>query len=146
MGRTPHLPYKIGAPEVQKAERPAQREESKPHCSSLSSLCVPLRVQPNGPGISELPGPEGHDDLLLWPPQQGQPTAVSLTDHLQRLRPTAPRNLRREPCAAVCTEHTLEAPGVGREGQGGRGGLGPQREAPPGASAMRGQRKDTSRI
>lgn len=35
-------------------------------------LCAPLRLPPNGLGTSELPGPEGHDNLLLWSPAGGQ--------------------------------------------------------------------------
>lgn len=62
---------------------------------------MPLRVQSNGPGISELP------DLRLWPPAGGQPAAASLTDQLLRLRPTVPWNLYWELCVDICTEHRL---------------------------------------
>lgn len=40
-------------------------------------LCAPLRLPPNGLGTSELPGPEGHDNLLLWSPAGGQSAAAA---------------------------------------------------------------------
>lgn len=40
-------------------------------------LRVPLRLPPNGLGTSELPGPEGHDKLLLWSPAGGQSAAAA---------------------------------------------------------------------
>lgn len=40
-------------------------------------LCAPLRLLPNGLGTSELPGPEGHDDLLLWSPAGSQSAAAA---------------------------------------------------------------------
>lgn len=40
-------------------------------------LRAPLRLLPNGLGTSELPGPEGHDNLLLWSPAGGQSAAAA---------------------------------------------------------------------